>query len=116
MQALEYGVDVKMITGDQAIIAKEMSRMLGLGENIRGTDGLPTMDAHGTVGDRAVGCSVCVYAHCCCNGMTPSYVSDAWPPQIPTDLGEKYGKMILEADGFAHVFPEHKVGVLLSKT
>jgi hypothetical protein len=32
--------------------------------------------------------------------------------QIPTDLGVKYGKMILEADGFAQVFPEHKVGGL----
>lgn len=28
---------------------------------------------------------------------------------IPKDLAEKYGDMILEADGFAQVFPEHKV-------
>jgi H+-transporting ATPase len=28
--------------------------------------------------------------------------------KIPKDLGVKYGRMILEADGFAQVFPEHK--------
>ncbi len=73
--ALEKGVDVKMITGDQVLIAKEMSRILGLGTNISDAAGLPTMDADG---------------------------------KIPKDLGEKYGKMILEADGFAQVYPEHK--------
>lgn len=73
--ALEKGVDVKMVTGDQVLIAKEMSRILGLGTNIPDAAGLPTMDADG---------------------------------HIPKDLGEKYGKMILEADGFAQVYPEHK--------
>jgi hypothetical protein len=28
--------------------------------------------------------------------------------KIPKDLGKKYGKMILESDGFAQVYPEHK--------
>jgi len=34
----------------------------------------------------------------------------AFNPQekIPQDLGEKYGKLITEADGFAGVYPEHK--------
>jgi H+-transporting ATPase len=73
--ALEKGVDVKMITGDQVLIAKEMSRILGLGTNIPDAAGLPAMAADGT---------------------------------IPKDLGQKYGKMILEADGFAQVYPEHK--------
>lgn len=73
--ALENGVDVKMITGDQVLIAKEMSRILGLGTNIPDASGLPTMDAEG---------------------------------KIPKDLGEKYGRMIIEADGFAQVYPEHK--------
>jgi H+-transporting ATPase len=73
--ALEKGVDVKMITGDQVLIAKEMSRILGLGTNIPDAAGLPSMDKDG---------------------------------KIPKDLGEKYGKMILEADGFAQVYPEHK--------
>lgn len=72
---LEKGVDVKMVTGDQVLIAKEMSRILGLGTSIPDAAGLPAMAADGT---------------------------------IPKDLGEKYGKMILEADGFAQVYPEHK--------
>lgn len=74
-RAIEYGVDVKMITGDHTVIAKEMARTLGMGDNIKNAKGLPTMAADGT---------------------------------IPKDLGEKYGQMILEADGFAQVYPEHK--------
>lgn len=72
---LENGVDVKMITGDQVLIAKEMSRILGLGTNISDATGLPSMEADGN---------------------------------IPSDLGEKYGQMIIQADGFAQVYPEHK--------
>lgn len=74
-RALEYGVDVKMITGDHGVIAKETARQLGLGTNIPDAAGLPTLAADGS---------------------------------IPKDLGKKYGKMILEADGFAQVYPEHK--------
>eukprot|EP00798_Chlamydomonas_sp_ICE-L_P004306 gene4306-14417_t len=33
--AMEYGVDVKMITGDNVLIAKETARVLGMGTNIR---------------------------------------------------------------------------------
>jgi H+-transporting ATPase len=73
--ALEAGVDVKMVTGDQVLIAKEMSRILGLGTNIPDAAGLPELDENG---------------------------------KAPADLKEKYGNMILEADGFAQVFPEHK--------
>ena len=73
--AMALGVDVKMITGDHQVIAKETSRQLGLGTNIPDAANLPTMDADG---------------------------------KIPKDLGKKYGKMILEADGFAQVYPEHK--------
>ncbi|KAL4448940.1 hypothetical protein ABPG77_007657 [Micractinium sp. CCAP 211/92] len=73
-QALENGVDVKMITGDQVLIAKEMSRILGLGTNIPDATGLPKLDEEG---------------------------------KIPKDL-HKYAQMIVEADGFAQVYPEHK--------
>lgn len=73
--ALEAGVDVKMVTGDQVLIAKEMSRILGLGTEIPDASGLPELDENG---------------------------------KAPPDLKEKYGRMILEADGFAQVFPEHK--------
>ena len=69
-QALINGVDVKMITGDQVLIAKEMCRILGLGTNIPDAAGLPSMEADG---------------------------------KIPKDLGIKYGRMIIEADGFAQV-------------
>lgn len=73
--ALEAGVDVKMITGDQVLIAKEMSRILGLGVNIPDAAGLPELDENG---------------------------------KAPPDLKDKYGQMILSADGFAQVYPEHK--------
>ncbi|KAG2499212.1 hypothetical protein HYH03_002792 [Edaphochlamys debaryana] len=74
-RALEFGVDVKMITGDHLLIAKETSRVLGLGTNIQEPSHLPTVDAEG---------------------------------KPPKDLGVKYGKIIMEADGFAQVYPEHK--------
>ena len=64
-----------MITGDQVLIAKEMSRILGLGLSIPDASGLPKLDEDG---------------------------------KIPKDL-HKYTRMIVEADGFAQVYPEHKV-------
>ena len=41
--ARRYGVAVKMITGDHLLIAKETSRVLGLGLAIRNADGLPML-------------------------------------------------------------------------
>lgn len=40
----EYGVEVKMITGDHLLIAKEMCRMLDLDSNILSSNKLPQMD------------------------------------------------------------------------
>ncbi|GIL72639.1 hypothetical protein Vretimale_4385 [Volvox reticuliferus] len=74
-KAMAFGVDVKMITGDNLLIAKETARVLGMGTNIQDPKSLPSMDADG---------------------------------KAPKDLGRKYGKVILEADGFAQVYPEHK--------
>ncbi|GLC35934.1 hypothetical protein PLESTB_000520900 [Pleodorina starrii] len=74
-KAMAFGVDVKMITGDNLLIAKETARVLGMGTNIQDPKSLPTMDAEG---------------------------------KAPKDLGKKYGKVIMEADGFAQVYPEHK--------
>ncbi|KAG2499210.1 hypothetical protein HYH03_002791 [Edaphochlamys debaryana] len=74
-KAMAFGVDVKMITGDNILIAKETARMLGMGTNIQDPKHLPTMDADG---------------------------------KAPKDLGKKYGKLIMDADGFAQVYPEHK--------
>jgi H+-transporting ATPase len=73
-KAMEYGIDVKMITGDHTAIAKETARQLGIGTNILNAIGLPNLDAEG---------------------------------RPPKDL-DKYAPMIIEADGFAQVFPEHK--------
>nr|AAB70152.1 proton motive ATPase [Trypanosoma cruzi] len=70
----QYGVDVKMITGDHVLIAKEMCRMLNLDPNILTADKLPKVDVN----------------------------------DLPDDLGEKYGEMMLGVGGFAQVFPEHK--------
>ncbi|KXZ56375.1 hypothetical protein GPECTOR_1g332 [Gonium pectorale] len=78
-KAMAYGVDVKMITGDHLLIAKETARVLGMGTNIHDSKDLPTMDA-----------------------------KDINKGQATKDLGKKYGKMIMEADGFAQVYPEHK--------
>eukprot|EP00300_Choanocystis_sp_HF-7_P004147 c13171_g1_i1.p1 GENE.c13171_g1_i1~~c13171_g1_i1.p1 ORF type:complete len:741 (-),score=194.91 c13171_g1_i1:68-2290(-) len=73
--ARKFGVDVKMITGDHLLIAKEMARRLGLGEHIQSSKNLPMLDED---------------------------------QNKPKDLGAKYGKDILNSDGFAQVFPEHK--------
>nr|AWC08675.1 putative plasma membrane H+ ATPase [Chara australis] len=74
-RAQKFGVVVKMITGDQVVIALETARSLGLGTSIRGVQGLPSLGADN---------------------------------KIPKDLGKNYGRMILDCDGFAQVFPEHK--------
>lgn len=74
--ARKYGVEVKMITGDHILIAKETSRMLTLGTRIYPAHSLPTLDP-----------------------VTQTK---------PDDLSATYGHMILHADGFAEVFPEHK--------
>lgn len=42
--AREYGVAVKMITGDHLFIARETSRVLGLGSAIGAAEGLPVLD------------------------------------------------------------------------
>ena len=76
--AHKYGVDVKMVTGDHVLIAKEMSRMLNMGTNIETSQGLPQFPASGD------------------------------PKDIPDTLGDEYGDMIAGLDGFAQVHPEHK--------
>ncbi|KAG5179697.1 H+-exporting ATPase golden alga [Tribonema minus] len=64
-RAMEHGVDVKMITGDHAVIARETARQLGMGTNILGCEGLPTLGPNGeipanlgeTLGPTAMGCN-----------------------------------------------------------
>ncbi len=74
--AKKYGVEVKMITGDHLLIAKETCRRLELGGNILRSDVLPSLD--------------------------PT------TQQKPAFLSRDYGGLVLQADGFAEVFPEHK--------
>ena len=74
----EYGVAVKMITGDHLLIAKEMARMIDMGQNILLPEGLPKFPESGD------------------------------PRDIPDTLGRDYGDFMLACDGFAHVYPEHK--------
>ena len=45
----QYGVEVKMITGDHLVIAKETSRVLGMGNKIYPADGLPVLLQDGGV-------------------------------------------------------------------
>lgn len=64
-RAMEHGVDVKMITGDHKVIARETARQLGMGTNILGCEGLPSLGPEGqippnlgtTLGPVAVGCN-----------------------------------------------------------
>ena len=74
-RARQYGVAVKMITGDHLLIAKETSKQLDLGEYICGPQNLPML----------------------VNG------------EAPRGLARDYGDLCLAADGFAQVFPEHKM-------
>jgi H+-transporting ATPase len=78
----DYGVPVRMITGDHHLIAVKTCKDLLMGDRtrqewpiIQGPEQLPTLDAGS---------------------------------KIPADLVSKYGKYIENADGFAQVFPEHK--------
>ena len=50
----EFGVSVKMITGDHLVIAKETARVLGMGTKIYPADGLPVLLEDGKVPDGLV--------------------------------------------------------------
>lgn len=75
-RALDLGVNVKMITGDQLAIAKETGRRLGMGANM-----YPSASLLG-------------------------HHKDSNLEAIPVD------ELIVKADGFAGVFPEHKYEIV----
>lgn len=84
-RAIQYGVEVKMITGDHVRIAMETARILELGDRlesgrilpvIRNADGLPMLDPE--------------------------------TKKAPPKMAETYGDYIRYGHGFAQVFPEHK--------
>ncbi|CAF3927872.1 unnamed protein product [Rotaria sp. Silwood2] len=74
-RALELGVKVKMITGDQLAIAKETGRRLGMGDNM--------------------------------------FLSKTLKEGPPPESGYKdVDDLVLHADGFAGVYPEHKYEIV----
>ena len=85
-KSIDFGVEVKMITGDHLLIAMETCRQLELGDRIpgrkevnpiiRGAEGLPVLDPE----------------------------TNKAPPRMKED----YGDYIRSGHGFAQVFPEHK--------
>jgi len=83
IDANKYGVNVKMITGDHLLIAKQTAKTLAMGDKIFGSENLPMLDPE--------------------------------TKEKPPDLGKTYGNMVIAADGFAQMFPEHKVSVSVYK-
>lgn len=80
-KANEYGVVVKMITGDHQLVAVETSKALGLGQAdiMQCTLGkLPTIDLSG------------------------GHLS------VPDTLGRDYAPLVMSKDGFSQALPEHK--------
>ncbi|CDH48622.1 plasma-membrane proton-e [Lichtheimia corymbifera JMRC:FSU:9682] len=74
-RAIELGVQVKMITGDQLAIAKETGRRLGMGDNM--------------------------------------YLSKTLKEGPPAGSGySTVDELVLQADGFAGVYPEHKYEIV----
>jgi len=81
-RAQDFGVPVRMITGDHLLIAKKTCKDLLMGKleeenwpNIQGATSLPRLGPNG---------------------------------EIPDNLKTEYGHAISGADGFAQVYPEHK--------
>ncbi len=85
-RAVQYGVEVKMITGDHLLIAMETCRALDLGDRvpgqaqvvpiIRGAEGLPMLDVE--------------------------------TQKAPKNMTANFGAYIRDGHGFAQVYPEHK--------
>ncbi len=85
-EAKAFGIDVKMITGDQLLIAKETGRELNMGSRMYDATGLPNLISK-TVWEKG---------------------KEIERKIKPENLKRDYGDMCLAADGFAHVIPEHK--------
>jgi H+-transporting ATPase len=75
-QAQAHGIQVKMVTGDNLAIGREIAGQLGLGKNIKLADRL--------------------------------LAANQKEGQMATDTAEQ----VVNADGFAQVFPEHKYGIV----
>jgi H+-transporting ATPase len=81
--ARDLGVTVKMVTGDQVAIGREIARQTGLGEQI--------LDAA---------------------ALTGAAVPSGEVADSPGEAGERLAARVEAADGFAQVFPEHKYRIV----
>ncbi len=94
--ARDMGVDVKMVTGDQRAIAREMARQLGMGTNI--------LDASSFGGEEKAP-----------SKDLPAEQTE-WrsgkPMEQPPEHNRELDHAIETADGFAQVFPEHKFRIV----
>lgn len=85
-RAINYGVEVKMITGDHLLIAMETARMLDLGDKVDGRPGvIPVI-----------------------KGPDSLPMLDPVTKKAPDNLAKNYGDLVRVGHGFAQVFPEHK--------
>ncbi len=104
-RAIELGVRVKMITGDQLEIAKETGRRLGMGDTmyiyedlIRETKGKSSNNEDGIRKK---------------NGKSSNDKDKIHGKKGKSSNNEdEINKIILDADGFASVFPEHKFEIV----
>lgn len=134
--AYANGVEVKMITGDQTAIAVETCRMLGMGTKVRCSSRqmrpatpLPGASLRGWQVFWLYACRFChvetvppplslvppCLPHWCL--LLVSRICVHLPPQILntealnadfSKSGTTLGEVILSANGFAEVYPEHK--------
>ena len=89
-----------MITGDQAAIAKETCRMLGLGTNVR-THTRTRVHCF-PLGPERVWVCPCAFV-CVFQILTTAVLNGQFQ-----HLGATLNDVILHANGFAEVYPEHK--------
>ena len=100
--ARRYGVAVKMITGRcvWGCVVSVVQTVLHLPKPISALKGDHLLIAKETCRRLDLG------SHIMAADVLPSLDSNT--KQKPANLARDYGNMILEADGFAEVFPEHK--------
>ncbi len=85
-RAMDFGVEVKMITGDHLLIAVETSKVLELGDKIPGREGVVPQ----------------------IRGPEGLPMLDPETKKAPPRMKEEFGDYIRAGHGFAQVFPEHK--------
>jgi H+-transporting ATPase len=98
-RAQEHGVDVKMVTGDNTAIARQIARQLNLGTNIH--------SAEEFFGDSAGKAPQTVKPT---KEKKPSAASQDGDSEVR--ISPEVAAEVEKADGFAQVFPEHKYAIV----